>query len=357
MTNTNTGEQFCTIQTAVDDVDTLDGHTLQLASDTYTEFAIDVDKSITINGNGMGVSTVDANGSAGFNVATSGVNATLQNMTIRNSSTAVSISDGSLIVRGNALENHTAVFNTSGGLLTVYANNITPFTNAGLVGTTAVVNARHNWWGTYTAQPAGVDNDSWAFLLGADVNTWADGTGTVMLADGIAADDASFVGNGRLVIVNHGSGLSNVPFGKGIPADTGASQCADFYDFFAIGGSGTYGVSIPVEGTTCASGVIDDKLFKFALNGSGEPATDCAPDSACWNSIAASRSGDVLTANVAAADLQGTPFAVPSVNNNDPTAVTLLNFTPAATDTIWPYAVLLILSLLTGFVWWRQKKT
>ncbi len=346
--NSNTTESFCTIQAAIDDVDTVNGHTLQLTSDTYNESGINIDKSVIINGNGMGLTIIDAGGATGFTVSTGGVAATLQNMTIQNSSTAVSVSNGSLTVRGNALDSNTAVFASTGGTLTAYANNITTFTNAGLTAATGTINGRHNWWGTYASQPTGVDNDSWAFLLGAAVSTWVDGTTTVTLADGIATDDASLSGNGRLVIVNHGSGLGNVPFGKGIPADTGGSQCADFYDFFAIGGSGNYNVSIPVDGTNCDSGTISDQLFEFALNGSGQPDLTCSPDSACWNTVAATRVGDVLTANVPAADLLGTPFAAPSVNNNDPTAVSLMTISAISTSSWLLIAVLfLFLTLIS----------
>lgn len=262
---------------------------------------------------------------------------------------------GNLVVRGNQISNGTIFQLASGTNLLAYANNITNFTDANLPGV-GTVNARHNWWGTYASQPTGVDNDSWAFLLGSAVSTWSDGTGTVTLADGIATDDASFVGSGTLVIVNHGSGLGNVPFGKGIPADTGASQqCADFYDFFAIGGSGSYDVSIPVDGATCAAGTIDDKLFEFALNGSGAPNMTCNPDTACWNSILATRVGDVLTSNVAAADLQGTPFAAPSVNNNDPTAVSLATFSASTNNRGVITAVIIILISLTSLIIWKRR--
>lgn len=264
-------------------------------------------------------------------------------------------------VKGSAIDNVDYVFSTTGAgnNLTAYANNITNFTDGGLDGALGTINARHNWWGTYATQPTGVDNDSWAILLGAPVFTWADGTGTVTLADSLATDDASFSGIGNKVIVNHGF---TAPFGKGIPADTGNYQCANFYDFFAPGGSGTYDVSIPVA-AACTSALIDDKLFQFALNGSGAPDLTCAPDTACWHSITATRAGNVLTSNVAAADLLGTPFAAPSRNNNDPTAVSLSTFS-AATNTVGvvtpvlsvvEVAVILLLLTLTTFIFWKRR--
>lgn len=268
----------------------------------------------------------------------------------------VLITNGTVIVKGNEFDGNGQVFSQQIGTLTAYANNINNFTNAGLTSAMGTVNGRHNWWGTYASQPTGVDNDSWAFLLGAPVITWADGNGTVTLPDSIATDDASFTGAGNKVIVNH---RNAVPFGKGIPADTGAAQCADFYDFFAPGGSGTYGVSIPVD-AACTSAIIDDKLFEFALNDSGTyigaPDTTCSPDTSCWNSIATiPRVGDVLTSNVDAEELQGTPFAAPSRNNNAPTAVSLATFSATTNNMGMVTAVIFLLLTLTTFAFWKQR--
>ena len=51
VTNTNTGESFCTIQAAIDDAQTLTGHTISVGSGTYDE-QVKINKSLTILGAG-----------------------------------------------------------------------------------------------------------------------------------------------------------------------------------------------------------------------------------------------------------------------------------------------------------------
>lgn len=59
ITNVNTGEGFCTIQAAVDDAQTLNGHTISVPAGTYTE-NVTVHKSLTINGANAGISPNDS---------------------------------------------------------------------------------------------------------------------------------------------------------------------------------------------------------------------------------------------------------------------------------------------------------
>lgn len=312
-----------------------------------------------ISGN-RGVAEVDGSTSACIYATTyfgSGTTATIINTDLSDCSAAISLgfdtADTTEVTsKGNIINNVDYSFSTTGAgnTLMAYANNIANFTNGGINGALGTINARHNWWGSHSTQPTGVDNDSWAYRLGAPVSTWADGTGSISLTDSIAGANATLSGAGELAIVNHGSGLANVPFDKGITQDTGVNQCADFYDIFVINGSGSYNIAIPVD-SACTSALIDAKLFQFALNGAGAPDLTCTPDTACWNNITATRTGDVLNATVGASDLLGTPFSAPSRNNNDPTNIHLHELQASSNSKIWlPIAVLVFLLAGTGLL-------
>ena len=75
VTNTNTGENFCSIQAAIDDADTQNGHTITVAAGTYKE-DVSVTKQLTINGAGIDASIVEGpigGGGATFQIAANGV--------------------------------------------------------------------------------------------------------------------------------------------------------------------------------------------------------------------------------------------------------------------------------------------
>ncbi len=54
VTNVNTGKQFCTIQAAIDDAATLDGHTINVPAGVYTE-TVTITKALKINGAQYGI--------------------------------------------------------------------------------------------------------------------------------------------------------------------------------------------------------------------------------------------------------------------------------------------------------------
>jgi len=212
------------------------------------------------------------------------------------------------------------------------------------------VNTRHNWWGTYTPQHSGVADDSWAYRLGSAVGTWGEGSlgGATLTAAG---------GSGTGIIVSHGRGLANVPFGKGVDPYASA-MCSDYYDFFVLSASGNWTVSIPVDaGVSCDNTVATNALYQFALSGT-MPDAACI-GGACWNVPAGvSATGRQLEATVdAAAMLLGTPFVAGDDTplSNDPTAVSLSSIS-ATTNNIWGLtAVFSLLMATLILIFWKRR--
>ena len=86
VTNINSGEIFCSLQNAIDDPQTLNGHTLQLSPGTLTENNIHITKSLTITGFGTNQSFIDGSGSGVTVLYIDADDVTLQHVTIQSGS-------------------------------------------------------------------------------------------------------------------------------------------------------------------------------------------------------------------------------------------------------------------------------
>ena len=95
VTNTNTSEYFCSIQAAINDAQTLDGHTLQVSSATFNE-NIAINKDLTIQGNGpsntiLTLTSPCAGNGTGVNI--SAANASLKDIKVTNYFNGVAVSN------------------------------------------------------------------------------------------------------------------------------------------------------------------------------------------------------------------------------------------------------------------------
>lgn len=334
---------------------------------------------------GSGTTTIT---SASFNANTNAVvisnsaSATITGSTFTNNTEGVWVlNTGSATISGSTFDgNSFGVYTTSSGLVTVHGNifvngsdyavnslsgNVIAFANAFSGNNSGGFQAytdgsgndfAKNWWGSYSNSAVGPTADGsaslaagWDARLGADVASYAFGTDGATL--GAASVDG---GSGTAVIISFGRGSFNAPFANGIPPYVNRT-CSDYYDFYVFNGSGDWDVRLPIDDTTdCNNNVLVMELaYKI------EPGTydsDCATvnNPACWDAIdetdiLADVENHELIISQSTAQLNATHFAAGDAAGQDPTAISLTDFTAESSLRYLPLMLgLALLALLAG---------
>jgi hypothetical protein len=201
---------------------------------------------------------------------------------------------------------------------------------------------------TFTGTQAGVSTVS-------EVD--ADGSGIVSLSNALAGANAQLSGSGTLAIVFHDSGLTAVPFGKGVLAPT-QNACAEYYDFFVLGGSGSYTLLLPVKADACATYLeAHPWVLHFLLDGSGVTQPTCTPINTCWVSVAATYNSTnrQLSATLSVDLLHGTPFSAPNEVGQTPSVIQLLDLEARSSGPGgWIWLAPLALTLIGLWKLWRR---
>ncbi|HZU86571.1 MAG TPA: hypothetical protein VFF78_03740, partial [Anaerolineaceae bacterium] len=342
------------------------------AAGTYAE-SLTINKSLNLIGNSTGVFSannriIDPPTSNAILVDGFGIQVWVRGFRLTGATNGLRVTNGAIVVaHGNIIDTVDTAFHVDfGTTLTVYANNILDYT-IGIV-TDGTVNARHNWWDAINPTNVG-QTDAYNYRLGADVMSYnaATGSADASLADTLAGGNITLSGGGTnatRVIVNHGHLLPNVPFGKGQAMYTDTEPpCADFYDLFVVGGSGTYAAGMPVKAGLCQTNAsLNPHLWRMSLVNTDQPNTACnALDKTdCWVQMNGAYSGGVITVSgLSNADLGGTPFVPSNESSHSPTSIQLVALT-ARSGFGTPAALVLVslsvVALLAGSLVWKRNR-
>ena len=130
--NLGTGEAFLTVQDAIDDCDTLHGHTIFVKSATYCENVV-IDKSITFNGEDRNTTIVDGGpiGSV-MDIRADGVN--LNGFTVRYSGFGIRVSSDHATIIGNIVTNNNRGVSLEASDNTIITGNIITNNGEGIHG-------------------------------------------------------------------------------------------------------------------------------------------------------------------------------------------------------------------------------
>ncbi|MEP7197708.1 MAG: right-handed parallel beta-helix repeat-containing protein, partial [Saprospiraceae bacterium] len=188
VTNINTLETFCSIQAAINDAQTLDGHTLEVYSGIYNEQVL-VNKTLTIKGVGATQPIVDFTGIVSgkpslFDISANGVS-------IENINFKVDLAK---------LKSAIIATNSNLDLITIKDNLIDPYgpPSAGTYGDRNAVSVNYGGPTNYRVATGGVN------VVNFLNNIVTAGTYPTMFRAGIAADEVGGLFNGNtLTTINH----------------------------------------------------------------------------------------------------------------------------------------------------------